>query len=165
MTSFNEYNKKIITIMENNIICVYYLFDKYAFKYYNHFNIFSIQGHEVAVTRHITEVYNEINHKRVIYRNTEDWYKNDFLVFLRKCYLEHIIELLITKEDMNLYFEELTALLSLGIMDVNNKQLHKVISVYYATYYVNNLTFEDFKTLLYENEIYNDAFMDHADLK
>ena len=32
--------------MDNNIIRMYYLFDRYAFNYYDRFSKFSINGHE-----------------------------------------------------------------------------------------------------------------------
>ena len=166
MTSFNEYNKKINDIMGNNIICVYYLFNRYAYKYYNNLGVFSINVYENdEQPRYIDDDGEEYTLNIVSYRNTEDWFKNEFLVFLRKYFYKNIRELLITSQDMELYFEELTALMSLDNMDVTDKKLYKVISVYYSTYYVNNLTFEDFKTLLYENEIYNEVFMDDAVLK
>ena len=163
MSDFNEYHKKINDIMCNNIICVYYLFNIYAFKYYNSHSVFSIYEHHEV--NNVNEFGDEYTPNIVIYRNTEDWYKHEFLIFLHKYYYQGIRANLITNQDVNLYFEELSALLSLGVMDVTNPNLNKIISIYYATYYVNNLTFEDFKTLLYENEIYNDVFMDDADLK
>ena len=166
MSDFNEYIKKINDIMGNNIICVYYLFNTYAYKYYNNLGVFSIDVYENdEQPRYIDDDGEEYTLNIVSYRNTEDWFKNEFLVFLRKYFYKNIRELLITSQDMELYFEELTALMSLNNMDVTDKKLYKVISVYYSTYYVNNLTFEDFKTLLYENEIYNEVFMDDAVLK
>ena len=39
------------------------------------------------------------------------------------------------------------------------------ISISFFNAYLDNLTFEDFKTLLYENGIYNDIFTDQIDLK
>ena len=69
------------------------------------------------------------------------------------------------RTDFNFYedHEDINALVHQIRQARNDK--NDTISMNFYTAYVNKLTFEDFKTLLYENGIYNDIFADQIDLK
>ena len=162
MSGFNECIKEINGIMDNNIIRMYGVFDRHAFNYYNRHNVFSINGHE---DEHMTPYTDDEDCKEpVIYRNTEDWFENEFLIFLKEHYYNVIKEVLITDQNMK-YCGDLMDFISTGPIKLGFNSIDEILSFHYVIYYVNNLTFEDFKTLLYKNEIYNEVFMDDAVLK
>jgi hypothetical protein len=62
------------------------------------------------------------------------------------------------------YNEEYEDILNTQIRHARNNK-NDMISMNFYIAYVNGLTFEYFKTLLYENGIYNDIFADQIDLK
>ena len=154
MTDFNEFLEKINIDVKNWIIRLYQSFDTYAYYYY------------YAHNPHNTDA----EYYETVYRNDEDWFRTEFLVYLNDIYLNQLyynfIETpLITKQNVNIYFNELSALLTV-VNVYNNNELDLDMSIEYIKYYANNiLTFEDFKTILYEREIYNDIFADEVDIK
>ena len=163
MTDFNEFLEKINGEVKKWIIRLYQSFDTYAYYYYYEDNRFAIDDNP----RNTDAEYYETH---VVYRNDEDWFRTEFLVYLNDIYLNQLyynfIETpLITKQNVNIYFNELSELLTL-VNVYNNNELDLDMSIEYIKYYANNiLTFEDFKTLLYEREIYNDIFADDVDIK
>jgi len=177
MSDFNKFLEKINNDVKKNIICLYYSFDMYACYYYYEDNRFVIDNNPRDKT---TEYYKT----HVIYRNDEDWFRNEFLVYLNDLYLHQLYNKLyyklyyssietslchstplITQQDLTTHLNDLSSLLPL-VENVNNKELDIDMFVEYVKYYANNiLTFEDFKTILYENDIYNDVFADDANMK
>ena len=163
MSEFNEFLKKINSIMENNIIRMYYLFNEYKINYYDRFNTFRDRFGDRIGGYHDEsyEEYEERRHQAII-RNTEEWFENDFLVYLNDYLIDPMETPIITIQDMK-YYGDLISLMSLNPVDIDNVNL---LDEAYFIYYINKMTFEDFKTLLYDNGIYNEVFMedDDADL-
>ena len=148
--------------MENNIIRMYYLFNEYKINYYNRFNTFRDNFGDRFGGYHDEsyEEYEERRHQAII-RNTEEWFENVFLEYLNDYLIDPIETPIITIQDIK-YYGDLMSLMSLNPADFDNINL---LDEAYFIYYINKMTFEDFKTLLYDNGIYNEVFMeDDADL-
>ena len=163
MTEFNKFLEKKNEEVKIYMIRLYHSFNRYAYYYYYEDNRFAIDDNP----RNTDAEYYETH---MIYRNDEDWFRNEFLVYLNDMYLNqmyyHFIETpLITQQDLEIHHNDLITLLPL-VHIIDNHELVLDMSVEYVRHYANNiLTFEDFKTLLYDHEIYNDIFADDADMK
>ena len=134
-------SKLILTSkMIKTVLDAYYYYDKYAFytfseEYYLVDDGFD-NGNDQLIFRHDdTQTNIYIYTEKPVYENTEVWFRNAFMVFYDTYYFNNTY---------NIY----------GDMDYSMK--------YFMT---KKLTFEDFKTILYEHEIYNEAFADEVDLK
>ena len=136
-------SKLILTSkMINTVLDTYYHYDKYAFytfseDYYLYDDDFDfVTGNHQIIFRHDdtqTNIY--VYTEKPVYENTEDWFRNVFIVYYEKYYFNNTF---------NIH----------GDLDYSKKH-----------FMTKKLTFEDFKTILYEHEIYNDALADECDLK
>lgn len=116
--------------------------------------------------------------------NSEEWFSNNFMEFLYTSVdndeidfeFDYFVSNNYKLQVCNDYFRgqyneddeqdlfEFDEELKPQIKQMREDKDHAITMTFYNSY-LNNLTFEYFKTLLYENGIYNDIFADQVDLK
>jgi len=121
--------------MINTVLNTYHHYDKYGFYYFNKdyylYDEYMFDPENLSF-RHKEDMINiPIYTEKPDYKNTEYWFKNEFLVYFNEMYFDNI--------------------------------LFSTDGGYYIKFFMNcKLTFEDFKHMLYDHEVYNEVFAEEV---
>ena len=162
MIEFNKFIKTINKKVDEWILHIHFTFTRHGYLFYNRDNEFSLQYN-------YDEDHNEDEDdfvEPIIFRNEDDWFTNEFMVYFREVMYENLRERVpfMTVDEAKLYLPEFKAMLNDSTFKCDALNPTDISIEYFAHYVEQKLTFEYFKHLLIENKIYEEAFMIHKTL-